>query len=291
MPHCRICKKGQTKLLEGDLCRPCLTEQRENLSRKSEEATTNNDDDSYWKKMDELLEKKLAIQEEKIKAAVLTQVTEKLADINKRQTKLEEENKKVIIENKALLQRVCTLETRQKNMEQESHKVKNVINKQQGYIIQQDKLIRQKRLLISGLSESENVTYHEEEGKTDTEKVEIILRVLGVSMDKVVFHKRVGALDRGPENRPRYILMEFKDEETRKHVKENSRKLNGIEELKHIRIKADLTKEDRNEYSRLFKLKEDLEKDNPEKCVRYEKGKIYLEDEIVDEFKSSSKIF
>ena len=74
-------------------------------------------------------------------------------------------------------------------------------------------------------------------------------------------------------------------------MKNSSNKLNDIEEMKHIRIKADLSKKDRTEYSRLFKLKENLEKDNPGKIVRYDKGKVYLDDVVVDEFKSSSQIF
>ena len=74
-------------------------------------------------------------------------------------------------------------------------------------------------------------------------------------------------------------------------MKNNSNKLNDIEEMKHIRIKADLSKKDRTEYSRLFKLKENLEKDNPEKIVRYDKGKVYLDNVVVDEFKSSSQFF
>ena len=74
-------------------------------------------------------------------------------------------------------------------------------------------------------------------------------------------------------------------------MKEKSSDLNYIDSLKHLRIKADLTKQDREEYGRLFKFKEDLEKNNPGKLVTYDKAKVYLENKMVDQFKSSSKLF
>ena len=123
MPHCSNCGRGQTKLNEGGFCRSCFNENKinENLSQKVAEATTEDDDNDYWKKMEKLLETKLAIQKEKIKKAV----TGKLADLTKRQYTLEEENKKIIKENKSLAQRITTLETRQKNVEQDSQKIKS----------------------------------------------------------------------------------------------------------------------------------------------------------------------
>ena len=124
MKYCKECvypfSAVNLDIPEDGICSSCKTFKKFNAL-----------DDSFWKKMDELLDQKLAIQEDKIKTAILTEVTEKLADITKRQTKLDEENKKIVTENKSLLQRISTIETRQKNVEQESQKMKNVINKQQ----------------------------------------------------------------------------------------------------------------------------------------------------------------
>ena len=317
MPKCTKCNKAQSLLNEteeGDFCKNCFAEHVENkllLRNNKQDKTQNNsskddmnayltdhlhephniseakiveNDVDFWTKMDQLLDKKLSIQEEKIKQAVVAEVTGKLNDLTKQQKKLEDENK-------TFRQKMTVLETRQKNVENENNNMKRIINRQQGHIIQQDKQLRQKRLLISGLSETETLTYNEESADSDDKKIKIIFKALNTSIDDLVDFKRIGSPDQGPDNRPRYLLMQFIDIESRKTVKEKSSNLNGIEELKHIRIKADLTKQDREEYSRLFKLKENLEKDNPGKNVRYERGKIYLEEEVIDEFKSSSKKF
>ena len=307
MPKCSRCGKGQTKLNDGDLCKVCYEKKNGPLQNQDVDEDESDDfmtqmgnlldkkleaqETKITNNMEDLLDKKLKAQEEKIKKAVLHEVTQQLNKINERQKKIEDANKKILQENKALQQRVSTLETRQKNTESDNQKMRNVINLQQGYIIQQDKLVRQKRLLISGLSESDTLTHESESAEDDAQKLELILKLFNVSMSKVISFKRVGSPDRGPDNRPRYLLIELVDVETRKEIKDNCSILKTIETLKHLYIKADLSKKDREEYSRLFKLKEKLEKDNPSKSITYNKGKIYMENEVVDEFKTSSKIF
>ena len=87
---------------------------------------------------------------------------------------------------------------------------------QQGHIIQQDKIIRQKRLLISGLSETDPLIYNDVTAVTDEEKTDIIFEALEISKTNLVSAKRIGAPDQGPSNRPRYLLMEFTDIDARK---------------------------------------------------------------------------
>ena len=119
----------------------------------------------------------------------------------------------------------------------------------------------------------------------------MIFNVLNLPLEYICKVDRIGSLDQGPENRARYLMLELTDKESRIKVKEASKKLNNIAELKHLRMKADLPKRAREEYSRLFKLKETLEKDNPGQEIKYENGKIMVDNEIVDQFKSSSQIF
>ena len=52
--------------------------------------------------------------------------------------------------------------------------------------------------------------------------------------------------------------------------------MNDIEELKNIFITSDLTKEEREEYKRLYTEKDVLEKSNPGVDVQVEKGKLYV---------------
>ena len=155
----------------------------------------NDIDGDFWSKMDSLLDKKLSVQEEKIKQAVIAEVSGKVDELTKHHKKLEEENK-------SFRQRITAIETRQKNIEQESKKMKNIITMQQGYIIQQDKLLRQKRLLISGLSEKKILKHGEESAEDDSQKLEIIFNALDTSTDNLISFKRIGSPDQGPGNRP-----------------------------------------------------------------------------------------
>ena len=200
MPHCVNCGKGQTKLNGGFLCKNCFAnrvdtdfinvqdeandcdETLNNAHSLMSQSEGNNED--FWLRMDKLLDSKLSVQEEKIKKAVLTEVNGKITDLTKRQKNLEDENKKISNENNSFSQRMNTLETRQKNIEQENQKMKSIINMQQGFIIQQDKLVRQKRLLISGLSESEPLTFNDKTATTDDEKVELIFDILKKSLSR-----------------------------------------------------------------------------------------------------------
>ena len=60
----------------------------------------------------------------------------------------------------------------------------------------------------------------------------LLLRLLGKEEIKPVFSKRVGNPDQGPQKRPRYTLVEFKDQLQRNEVKSTAHSLNQNDETK-----------------------------------------------------------
>ena len=74
-------------------------------------------------------------------------------------------------------------------------------------------------------------------------------------------------------------------------VKAAGHLLNGIPELKHIRIKANFTKAERDEYQRIYELIDKLKEDNPGETVVFEKGMVKLNDTVVDKYKTPTKNF
>ena len=86
------------------------------------------------------------------------------------------------------------------------------------------------------------------------------------------------------------MLVEFKNQSERNDIKNASSLLNNIEELKTIRIKADLTKEERNEYTRFFKANEEIEKDE-NAVVEVNKGKLIVNGNVVDQVNFNKSLF
>ena len=215
---------------------------------------------------------------------ILTQQTKQIAELQESKKKLEDDNKD-------LKQRLKIAETKVKNLELSETKVKTVVTRQQAYIVKQDKMCRLKNILIAGLSETESLLHNEEEASTDKGKVEMILKAIGKDEVDVAHCRRVGNEDQGHEGRGRFLLVEFTNQTDRNSVRNASDELSHINELKHIRMKADLTKEEREEYRRLYSSRDTLAASHPDEVVRVDKGKLYVGNNMVDQLNTTSKIF
>ena len=119
----------------------------------------------------------------------------------------------------------------------------------------------------------------------------MILESLNLSSIDFVRCRRTGNQDQGPEKRPRFLIVEFWKQSDRNAVKAGGSKLQAIQELKNIRIKADLTKDERTEYKRLYDLKDQLSRENPEKVVVVDKGILKIDGQEVDKYKTPSSGF
>ena len=92
-------------------------------------------------------------------------------------------------------------------------------------------------------------------------------------------------------------LLEFKDRKVKEELLKKSKTLKDLAEehvLKKVYIKSDQTPLTRKENSRIyneFKKLLETHKDDRTKRVRLEKGKLYLNDDSVDEFNLANQIF
>ena len=318
MPQCHICKATQARLRTDGLCKTCS-----NTNRSNQDVTGINDynsNDDVWKSV----ETEFGLQEGVIKAIptppddwinksvgeltagqmikLMTQTTisvqrrlnEHDQKLNALQTSQEEnatEIHGIKEENKLLNQKLKVSDARMKSLENSNTKMKQIITKQQTFILHQDKNERNKRIIIYGIPEEKHLLHEGEEARSDEEKVKLILNVLNHADIPLKFCRRIGNKDQGPEKRPKILLVEFNSQKDRNVVKNSAIELNKIDSMKYIRIKADLSYEDRNEYKRLYQKRDVLIKENPDKEIMVDKGKLFMDRVVIDEFKSIHSIF
>ena len=61
-----------------------------------------------------------------------------------------------------------------KNLEENDAKMKSIITKQQSMLMQQDRLVRMKRLIFSGIPENEEWKVQDDTAHTEKQKVELL---------------------------------------------------------------------------------------------------------------------
>ena len=230
----------------------------------------------------------------KIFAEVIKPVKLRLDDHERRIEALEEKSissstkiDQVGKDGKDLKNKMTVAETKIRHLEASQEKLKTIAIKQQRKIATQDKSNRLKNLVLAGISENAPL----QEADTDMQKVMLILKALDLDYVDVISCRRTGNKDQGPENRPRFLIVEFLKQHQRNKVKLAAPKLKEIPYLKDIRIKADLTKEERDEYKRIYDLRDQLEIDNPGKEVTVDKGSVIMDGNVMDKFKTPTTDF
>ena len=300
MPTCIVCNKNRRGLDSNNACKECRVLDT-NTADNSVQITVSEDssdipalpEDWMRKPLNELLGGHLMILINKNAKLV----EDALRDQGKRVKVLEanyalnEAHKTLEKEKEKLKQRLIISETKVTNLEKNESTVKDILNKQHSYIVKCDKLKRLKNVIIGGLPENGDLQFDNKNAFTDNEKVNLILQAIGKEEIKSVHCRRIGNEDQGPNKRARYLLVEFSNQSDRNTVRNASSELKNVEVMKNIFIKGDLTKEEREEYKRLYTEKNILAENNPEVDVRVEKGKLYVGDDLVDQIKTSSKIF
>lgn len=166
-----------------------------------------------------------------------------------------------------------------------------VIKEQQITLARFDKDARLKRILVAGISEENDLIYKKETATNDKQKINIIMRETGNEDIKIERMRRVGNKDAGPGKRDRYISLEFNSWSDRNVVKKSGETLKSIDELKQIFFKADSSKQEREEYARLYKEKEKIEKEFPERKVEINYGKLKVDNIEVDKIKHYNQVF
>ena len=199
--------------------------------------------------------------------------------------------KEVATASKLAEKKIAVTESKIKNLEEKNDKLKKVVIKQQSQIANQEKSMRRRNVVIGGLDETEPLTLKEEAASSDNEKVKLILDALNLNTIEIVHCRRTGNHDQGPKKLPRFLIVEFATQLDRNAVKAAGAQLNDIPELRGIRIKADLTKDERAEYKRIYDLRDQLALDNPGKTAIVDKGTVKLDGQEIDRYKTPNSGF
>ena len=305
MPQCSRCPTKQSKLNIGDLCTSCHKKGKDHDDEDSAQTQTTMSEiagvsltdiealpDLAFADMNQPLTTGAML---KIIAGAMKPIHDRLDDHEKRINKLEENQRdtaqavtKVETDNKNTNKRLDVTETKIKHLEEKNDSLKKVVVKQQSQIAIQEKNNRLKNVVVGGLDENNPLVVEGNSASTDSEKVKLILNYLNLGRIDFTRCRRTGNKDQGPQKRPRFLIVEFTKQSDRNEVKAAGSQLQTIPALNDIRIKADLTKDERAEYKRLYDLRDKLTQDNPGKVVVVDRGVVKLDGQEIDKFKAPS---
>ena len=173
------------------------------------------------------------------------------------------------------------LKSRVDEHEETIEALKNVVAKQQRSLRAQDSDIREKNLIISGISESD-VLDNGQTYRNDEEKIEGLFRIIGVNLPEGSKMERLGK----PNDRySRSIKLNVVSKVNRDSVITRSKELkNANEPWNAVYINYDQHPAVVEEDKRLRKKKKTLQnlEENREKDIRIEKGELKVDGVVVD---------
>ena len=197
-------------------------------------------------------------------------------------------------EIKGYRKEVDDLKKQLKTEEDEIKTLKKVISDQQRFLetVKKDKV--KDNIFISGVPNSMDIG-----GTNVDDNDEIILEVLSfvdpnISVDDYRIIKNFEPRDGLPRHS---CLLGFTNIDAKKSLLSNSKKLNQLPDSdvrRKVFIKNEQTPLTRKENSRLFgefKKLQETHKDDETKIVKLEKGKLYFNGEVVDEFSLTNQLF
>ena len=256
------------------------SEEAETISQHTGSPSVSQD---YWANMNKLLDNKFQSFEQKFKDTILGEVKQITDPMQKELTDVKAENKKLKSE-------VTLLKASKEEHKEKFDKLEKTLLEHQKTLAQNDKDARMKRLLLSGMPE-EDVVLNGESCKSDPEKVEQLLGMINTDNIGPINVRRIGKKDQGPDNRPRYLLIEFSNVSDRNAVKKKSGTLKDNNETKNFYLKADQPKKTREEYKRLHECKKRVLEENADREVKIEYGKLYVDGVVVDQVENHSQDF
>ena len=177
---------------------------------------------------------------------------------------LEKELGEVKKENKDLSKKLSAAEARLDSQEKELDKNtesikagKKVSENNLKYLINLDRNIRRKNVILFGVPEKDDLTIHDDSATSGIEKYKLLSKFMDCSENTVVDHYR---LDREGD-KPRPIKLTFDSKEMAGKVLSNSRKLKDLKnehESINCYVKPDKTKSEQAEFQLLGKKKAEL---------------------------------
>ena len=174
-----------------------------------------------------------------------------------------------------LLQKRCD------NHEETIETLKGVVAQQQRSLRFQDSEVRQKNLIVSGISEKD-ITDSRGTYKTDDEKIAAVFRELAINPPDGYTMERLG---KPSEQYARSIKLNLVNKTNRTDIAKKSKELkNKQAPWNKVYLNYDLHPGDVEENKRLRKKKKALEnlEENKNKEIKIEKGNLMVDGDIVD---------
>ena len=215
---------------------------------------------------------------------------QELEETKKNVAKLEKELK----ECKKSTDKVATIETKVKNLEESSQKQKAVGDNNLKYLINLDRNDRRQNVVVFGVPEDgTDLNIDGSTSNTDKEKLHAILNFIGAQVHNDI--SAIFRLGKPSDGKVRPIKAKCTSSTTASAILKEARKLKDLPAFT-IYIKPDKTKGEVEEYRRLGKRKAQLMEDYPvdedeQPRVVLEKGLLLVDGVKVDEFKSVQSLF
>ena len=257
--HCTQCGKKNTKNRTIDpvtkVCSECQSEPIAATAQIDEEETMSNikfSEFKVWMK------------------AELNPISEDIKSLKESVKEIEKQKRQIEL-----------LKTRVEEHEETIDALKNVVAKQQRSLRAQDSEIREKNLIVSGISENDVVSngqrYH-----TDEEKIGELFRTIGVNLPEGSTMERLGK----PNDRySRSIKLNVVSKANRDQAITKSKELkNAAAPWNMVYINYDQHPAVVEENKRLRKKKKALENldENKDKEIKIEKGELKIDGTVVD---------
>ena len=205
------------------------------------------------------------------------------------------ETKVVEIETK-LAQIESETKASHENILAENSTLKKACDNLVTYVVNLDRNIRRKNILIFGISETNNLKINNTVAKSDYGKVAAIFKFLNIEDYVITDYFRIGKKD-SETNRDRPIKVCLDCCSIVTEILSKSKKLkNLVKDNQAIYIKPDKTIKERQEFNRLLKRKADLMSQYPDdelnkNRVTLLKGSLKVDGVEVDNYKSPQTIF
>ena len=292
MAKCITCKKNATKnrVLSDGVSFECNNKE---IEIDYDNAPCNPDDALGTIKFKDFVEWMLSVFVKCVKSSTedVTEYKKKLDDTRKELA----ETKKELGTAKADIQ---LLETKVKQLTKDQEKNDKCSRDNLRYLINHDRNVRQKNILLFGLPDDHTIKLAGENFESDQNAFNHILGKLNITEEIEISDLfRLGKKDAAEEQKSRPLKICFTSSNAAKLVLSNSYRLkNAFGEGTNIYIKPDKTKAERDEFTRLGKKKTELmerhsaaESDEPRVILK--NGRLLVDNVEVDSYKTPQTLF
>ena len=229
----------------------------------------------------------------------------KIAECCKEIDSLKDEVKKLRGDLKSSNKEIDKLKDDVKAIKEEREKEKKTVSDNCRYLINHDRSVRQRNVLMFGIPDNDSITLFEEGVDSDQQAAKIILEKIGLNDINILEAFRLGKKNEGDpstmeDGRPvcRPLKVCLGSSITARSVIAESHKLKNLLDGTglNIYIKPDKTKAEREEYTRLGKKKTELLLRHPtnegeDPRVVLKGGKLLVDNVEVDSYKTPQSLF